>query len=84
MAWYHSHQRVTVVRPNDQPDDTDADWSAASTWEERAEDCLPRTYVVRFADGVEWTVFEDELSTTRRVWERPDPPRVTSAKENER
>jgi hypothetical protein len=32
-------------------------------------------YQVRFDDGLEWSVFEDELLTSPDEFERADPPR---------
>lgn len=66
-AWYRSHQRVVILslQEND---------GAGLTREERAEWGQPYTYTVRFPDGLEWCVFEDEISETQAEWERPDPP----------
>ena len=67
QAWYHSHQRVTVVslQEND---------SAGMTRAERDDAGMPYTYTVRFSDGLEWCAFEDELSESQGDWYRPDPP----------
>lgn len=74
VAWYHSHQEATVLG--------EADHSAwpGSTWDERAEACTPIVYTVRFDDGVEYGVFEDELVTDPAAFYRPDPspPRVSA------
>jgi hypothetical protein len=68
-AWYHSHQQVTVL--GEAPSDA---WEG-STYQERNEEGLSRMYRVRFDDGLEWDVFEDELLTGPQFYERPDPPR---------
>ncbi len=64
--WYRSHQIVTVlslVEPG-----------GGETQEERAENGEPAVYRVRFSDGFTVDVYEDELSDTKEVWYRPDPP----------
>lgn len=66
-AWYRSHQRVTILA-------VDQNDSAGMTRAERDEAAMPYTYTARFSDGLEWCVFEDELSESRVVWCRPDPP----------
>lgn len=66
--WYRSHQRVTVLGVAE----CDGLWG---TMAERAEAGTPKCYVVRWADGFEATVFEDELLVDRRGFCRPDPPR---------
>ena len=70
--WYRSHQRVTVIRMTE---DTEHYADDGWTFAERAEAGEPNCYYVRFPDGHEGTVFEDELSTRRTVWYRPDPPK---------
>lgn len=67
-AWYRSHQRVTVLG------EADHDGWKGSTAAERAEACTPIVYRVRFQDGLEWDVFEDELLTDSKGFYRPDPP----------
>lgn len=71
-VWYRSHQRVTVLSldRNDAP--------ASSTFTERSTDGTPYTYRVRFSDGLEWDVFEDELFTGPEHFQRPDPPEKPS------
>lgn len=66
-AWYHSHQQVTVLA-------VDENDSAGMTRAERDDAAMPFTYTVRFDDGLEWAVFEDELTADRADWYRPDPP----------
>lgn len=66
-AWYRSHQLVTVLS-------LEVNESAGMTATERSEAAMPFTYTARFADGLQWCVFEDELSTSQDSWDRPDPP----------
>lgn len=66
-VWYRSHQRVTVL-------DMEENDGADMTREERSANGCPFTYTVRFEDGLEWDVFEDELSDSKDAWHRPDPP----------
>lgn len=68
--WYRSHSRVEVLGLN--PGD-----SLGMELGERIEEALPFTYRVRFPDGYEGDVWEDELSTSRDCWHRPDPPKRT-------
>lgn len=67
-AWYHSHQEVTVLR------EAEHDGWAGSTMLERGAAGQPKVYKVRFADGLEWDAFEDELFTDTGGYFRPDPP----------
>lgn len=58
-AWYRDHQRVVVI---DLPDSDGKDWLLdGASAEERADASIPMIYTVRFADGHEHDVFEDEL-----------------------
>jgi hypothetical protein len=57
--WYHSHKKVKVLERGD--DDHD----------EHPEE--PKIYKVRFEDGWEYHVFEDELMDTPKEFYRPDP-----------
>lgn len=75
-VWYRSHQQVTVLALNAY-DDTPALLDELPTLVERGEAGEVLTYRVRFADGLEWDVFEDELDTTKENWCRPDPPVVS-------
>lgn len=71
-AWYRSHQRVTVLGL-----DPNGEWADGleGTAQKRADEwATPATYRVRWADGFEYAVFEDELSTSKDDWHRPDPP----------
>ena len=67
-AWYRSHQLVTVLRRGD-------DENYPAPFIERMQDGCPNIYRVRFADGLEWDVFEDELLTSPEFFTRPDPPK---------
>lgn len=58
VLWHHTNQSVCIVAVGD----CDVCYT---TIEERAETGHPLVYLVRFDDGVEGTVFEDEL--LRRV-----------------
>lgn len=67
--WYHSHQQCEVLGMviNDGYDI----WSEAERY-----DCgHPMCYKVRFDDGFEHTVTEDELLDNQDDFCRPDPPR---------
>lgn len=69
QAWYRSHQQVTVLRVSEPgPEGTTA--------EERDEAGWSRCYRVRFADGLEWDVFEDELLTGSEHFYCADPPAI--------
>jgi hypothetical protein len=43
------------------------------TQKEMAEEGCPRVYKVRFEDGFEYDVFEDELMDSPKDFYRPDP-----------
>ena len=66
--WHRSHQQVQVLHRNEPEKGTPA------TFSERGEEGMPHTYRVRFGDGHEGDVFEDELVTHPRHFYRPDPP----------
>lgn len=68
-VWYHSHQQVTVLERH-------VNDGAGMSWAGRMEAGQPYTYTVRFDDGLEWGVFEDELTNDPNDWYRPDPPRT--------
>lgn len=76
--WLRSHQPVTILGPCLDDDG----WTLAddnlATLTDRLDAGQPRTYRVRFPDGYEATVFEDELLTDRTHATRPDPPAVRS------
>jgi hypothetical protein len=46
------------------------------TLAERGNEGAPCLYRIRFDDGWESDVFEDELLTSREDFHRPDPPKV--------
>lgn len=66
-VWYRSHQQVKVLGEGESE-------GHCGTLAERGVEGTPLTYKVKFADGLEWTVFEDELMTSREGFFRPDPP----------
>lgn len=68
--WYRSHQRVTILSLVD----PEGFLEAMPTFVERANEGCPILYRVQFADGLEWDVFEDEVSDGTEHWCRPDPP----------
>lgn len=65
--WYHSHEQCEVVA-------VVGETAAYTTLAERAEQGMQMTYKVRFDDGTEHDVFEDELMESRDSFQRPDPP----------
>ena len=71
QVWYRSHQRVEVLTV----DDPEGFLVTMPTYVERQAEGCPITYRVRFTDGLEWSVFEDELSDDTSEWCRPDPPK---------
>lgn len=75
QAWYHSHQQVTVLEECYLGTPDSPRTAGIVTASERSDAAWPVCYEVRFADGLTWTAFEDEL-LTRPYYERPDPPNV--------
>ena len=71
IAWHHSHQRVVVLAH----DPSGHDCLRPDTFDERMEAGQPCLYRVRFADGLGYDVFEDELLTDTAGFTRPDPPK---------
>jgi len=67
--WYRSHQKIIVLG------ETDHDGWPGSTFRERAEASQPKVYSVRWPDGFEGAVFEDELLTSPSGYSRPEPER---------
>lgn len=65
--WYRSHQQVLVLG------ETDHD-GHGMTLAERTEAGQPVCYEVRWTDGFEGTVTEDELLTDPAGFLRPNPP----------
>jgi len=65
-AWYHSHQKATILSLEEN--------GYGNTLIERIDNGMPAVYKVRFEDGLEWDVFEDELMDSPDDFHRPDPP----------
>ena len=72
-AWLRSHQQVTVIRGL-------FDAAQDRTLSERFEEGEQGVYSVRFADGLVWDVFEDELLVDPGHFTRPDPPSPEQAR----
>lgn len=73
---YRSHSTVTVSgRDHDEQMETHG-WN----YQQRCEEGMPNVYAVRFPDGYQDTVFEDELMTSSDGFYRPDPPRSRCSK----
>jgi hypothetical protein len=66
IVWYHSHQKVKVLLVSE--------IGVGNNIQERSDNEQPRVYRVKFQDGLEWDVFEDELMNTPLEFYRPDPP----------
>ena len=73
QAWYHSHQQVEVLGLSD------CEQVSFATAEERAYEAMVLVYRVRFDDGLEWDVFENELLTDPNQFERDDPPNMPTS-----
>lgn len=71
-AWYRSHQQVEVLGF------AKCDPAAFTTFNERGEAGHQLLYNVKFDDGLEYDVFEDELLDSPEEFERPDPPKERS------
>jgi hypothetical protein len=67
--WLRSHTIVEVIGQ-----DLDADVLEDADFAERADAGMPKVYTVRFPDGHEDTVWEDELLVHPDHYSRPDPP----------
>lgn len=66
--WYRSHQKVIVLKcVNLEHGDL--------SFQERCEAACQLVYTVRFQDGFEGDVFEDELLDSPKEYERPAPPK---------
>jgi hypothetical protein len=79
QIWYRSHQQITIVNG---PLWDGLLWDGKRiencdefplTKQLRANEALVLVYRVRWADGFEYDVFEDELLNEQN-FERPDPP----------
>lgn len=68
QLWYRSHQKITVLRC------TNADIYGDLSFKDRCELGHQLFYTVRFADGYEEDVFEDELMESESSYQRPNPP----------
>lgn len=68
--WLRSHSEVEVLGESDWEEEFGQD----KTIQERAEAGMPKMYEVRFSDGHIGHVFEDELFTSPKHWNRDDPP----------
>lgn len=78
-VWRHSHEQVEVIGiPVDQEPLAQ---SAELTPQERLAEGIPRLYTVRWEDGFEHDVFEDELGLTTDFFHRPPPPSKREAAE---
>ena len=64
--WHHSHQKCLVTGIDTEYKDM--------TEKERYEAAMLNHYKIKFADGFESSAGEDELSSTKKDWYRPDPP----------
>ena len=71
IVWRHSHQQCTLISFDD------GEPCFYPTIIERGEAGMVLVYRVRFDDGLEWTVFEDELVDSPDDFYRPDPPTET-------
>ena len=69
--WYRSHQQVTILSLNES---CDAWQAGVLTRTERDEAACSMIYRVRFDDGHEADVFEDELLDSITEFCRPNPP----------
>jgi hypothetical protein len=70
QVWYRSHQQCTVLGF------ADSEEPGFTTIGERAEAGHCMCYRVRFDDGLEWIVFEDELLDSPDDFQRADPPQT--------
>ena len=68
QVWYRSHQQCIVLGF------ARCDPPFFTGFVERGEAGTCLVYRVRFDDGLEWDVFEDELMVDRKHFDRPDPP----------
>ncbi len=74
--WYRSRQPVIVLRI--------VEPGGYRTFRDRAYWGMPRLYRVRFLDGLEWDVFEDELVTSERYYDPAFEPGERRAARTER
>jgi hypothetical protein len=67
--WKHTHQQVTIIGESDSDE-----LCAVNSLDERIAGACMKVYNVRFDDGFEYEVVEDELFTDKKYWEREDYP----------
>lgn len=72
--WLRSHQLVTVLGLDPAHDDARDE---LPTFDQRAAAGHPLVYRARFADGLEWSLCEDEPMCSPDEFCRPDPTRTT-------
>ena len=65
--YLHSHQKCIIL--------SIAEKGIGETEIERLENACQRVYHVKFKDGFEWSVFEDEILDSPKEYQRPDPPK---------
>ena len=68
--WYRSHQKVTVLKCCN-PEYFKEEKSFIA----RCDAALVLVYTVRFQDGHVGDVFEDELMSSKKHFDRPNPPK---------
>lgn len=72
QLWYRSHQQVVPVKLIEKGHGKDEI--------ERGKLGHPAMYNIRFSDGKEFGVFEDELMESKSEFIRPDPPKSRAVK----
>lgn len=70
FLWQRTHQQVDVIKLDPNGEEPEP----GSTLIERCENGMCCCYIVRFDDGLETTVFEDELLNSPEQFCRPDFP----------
>lgn len=76
IIWYHSHQQVTILAGpsfDDEPLANEKLSIIPPTLRDRAETAMGLMYRVRWNDGLEYDVFEDELLDCSSEFYRPNP-----------
>lgn len=68
--WLRSHSKVKILGMADWEEEIGKDM----TVQERVEEGILKVYQVRFADGHEGEVLEDELYSDPEYWHGDDPP----------
>lgn len=82
--WYHDHQEVVVLGVADRDGDGMAAIDAGLSIDARIDAGTQVVYRVRFADGHEHDVFEDELFTSPTFFDPALGPPPTAAIEHAR